>query len=193
MASQILNSEPNNRHPPSFPNRPPRFPCFTVFLLCPLPSNIRATLTRHTKTLLRYSKVAIKIGGKVRLLLALHGWLVRSLLPMIGIGTSPRHETGLGCNMDSNDLFFDCEYYFHIPSNLQYAVCPCFQQWLFPHNNLPPGWPPEASGDTITGTGVPLAQSNLSASPIHRDKQCKISAAQGYLEAAHLRPRSELE
>ncbi len=105
MASQILNSEPNNRHPPSFLNRLPRFPCFIIFLLCPLPSNTRATLTRHTKTLLRYSKVAIKIGGKLDYVLALHGWLVRLLLVMIGIGASPRYETGLGCNMDSTTCY----------------------------------------------------------------------------------------
>jgi len=40
---------------------------------------------------------------------------------------------------------------------------------------------------------VPPAQSNLAASPIQRDKQCKISATQDYLEAAHRCPRSELE
>ncbi len=45
------------------------------------------------------------MGEKLDYVLALHGWLVRSLLAMIGIGTSPRNDTGLGCNLDSTTCY----------------------------------------------------------------------------------------
>ncbi|KAL5316259.1 hypothetical protein ACEPPN_015304 [Leptodophora sp. 'Broadleaf-Isolate-01'] len=73
-----------------------------------------------------------------------------------------------------------------------YAVCPSFRDWLFPHNDLPPGtWqqfsiPPRRDGQQLSASGV-------SRSLDRRDVTCRISGSMEGTQKAHIVPQSEKE
>lgn len=74
--------------------------------------------------------------------------------------------------------------YFHVPSSTansyDYAIFPSFEQWKFPHNNLPPNWTCFAASARREGdVGLaPPSASNLTAAVIHRDGSCRVTNAQ---------------
>ena len=86
--------------------------------------------------------------------------------------------------------------YYYFPSALEsndkepYAVFASFNDWTFPHDNLPPTFasvppapPPSAAG----------AASQLSTAVLVRNPTCRISDYGDALQTAHLCPRNQME
>jgi hypothetical protein len=68
--------------------------------------------------------------------------------------------------LGNDDLLNEKSYYFHVPpsqgDSYIYPVCPSFEHWPFPHNNLPPLWANTPMGrgnvgdaDDVDDFGVP--------------------------------------
>ncbi|MCJ1471161.1 hypothetical protein MMC07_009809 [Pseudocyphellaria aurata] len=94
------------------------------------------------------------------------------------------------------------DYFFHVPSSaldpgasgsevFQYPIVPCFEEWKFPHNNLPSSWIDESPITSDHSNAV--YQSNLALAVRHRDVSCRMSDHQETTELAHLCPRSEAQ
>ncbi|KAH0541387.1 hypothetical protein FGG08_004151 [Glutinoglossum americanum] len=110
--------------------------------------------------------------------------------------------------LDDDQLLTGAEYYFHVPSPsvegsaidegslvspyYRYPVVPNFQEWPFPHHNLPPGW---ADGlmKPSAGSSVIRAPSHHAITVLERDGSCRISDYTEGLSCAHLCPQAELE
>ncbi|KAE8400375.1 hypothetical protein BDV37DRAFT_209902 [Aspergillus pseudonomiae] len=82
------------------------------------------------------------------------------------------------------------DYYFHVPGDHPdpYPIVPSFEDWIFPHERLPPGWkidiPREASHPTPR-------QSTLAEAVLSRDIRCRLTNHIEGTECAHLIPRSQ--
>ncbi|KAJ9654530.1 hypothetical protein H2201_008988 [Coniosporium apollinis] len=91
------------------------------------------------------------------------------------------------------------DYFFCVPSmdsvddvgseTYRYPVVPCFSEWRFPHDNLPPSWAKDTH-DSQTPTSS-FETSNLSVALKVRDGSCRMSAHEEGCQIAHLCPRSE--
>ncbi|KAI9767691.1 MAG: hypothetical protein M1840_005563 [Geoglossum simile] len=81
-----------------------------------------------------------------------------------------------------------------IPPAYKYPVCPTFQHWVFPHNNLPPSWlqsaPPPQPYSSLPFP-VPQALSSLGSAVLLRDGSCRMSNHRDGVQRAHLCPREE--
>lgn len=103
---------------------------------------------------------------------------------------SPRLE------LDHDDLLLDRVLYFHVPTGTgKYPVYPNFDNWAFPHDDLPPHWPPEMGSEReeVEELGAPPSVSTLTAAVLRRDKACVISKQRDCVEKGHLCPRSEVK
>lgn len=114
-------------------------------------------------------------------------------------------ETRLGppLRLEPDQLLKGRHYFFHLPcpdevqgptttQPYRYPVWPSFRYWLFPHDDLPPLWQAQAASDPPQS--APLGQvssSNSGLAVIHRDGSCRVSFHRGYVERAHLVPKSE--
>ncbi|GAB7354924.1 hypothetical protein MBLNU459_g5549t1 [Dothideomycetes sp. NU459] len=111
-----------------------------------------------------------------------------------GYFTRTRDGEALQCDRD--DLLVDRVLYFHVPSSTgRYPIYPDFDNWAFPHDNLPPHWPSAVrSEDGPTDQlGAPPSSSTLTAAVLRRDKACIVSKLRDGVERAHLCPRSGLD
>ncbi|KAK4977389.1 hypothetical protein LTR66_010734 [Elasticomyces elasticus] len=111
-------------------------------------------------------------------------------------GYFTRTRDGPRLELDHDDLLVDRVLYYHVPADTgKYPVYPNFDNWAFPHDDLPPQWPSavrsEGDGDDVTG--APPSSSTLTAAVLRRDKACVISKQGDCVEKAHLCPRSEVK
>ena len=108
-------------------------------------------------------------------------------------------------------LLLGRSYYFYVPNDrhqgsetsssslseaYRYPVCPSFEHWQFPHDNMPPWWPTTTVAEDLIEDPDPLAPpsaSNLTAHILRRDRKCLVTGSKDYIERAHLCPRAELE
>ncbi|KAI9760551.1 MAG: hypothetical protein M1840_002389 [Geoglossum simile] len=114
---------------------------------------------------------------------------------------------GSRITLDDDQMLMGAEYYFHIPypsgsvsamdenspagSYYRYPVVPNFQEWPFPHHNLPPGWADGLMKPSVGGT-VTRAPSHHAITVLERDRSCRISDYTDGLSCAHLCPQAEL-
>jgi hypothetical protein len=92
----------------------------------------------------------------------------------------------LAASMD--EVLTESDYWFHIPNcSSPYPVVPSFQNWQFPHHNLPPGW----GHLPAPKDSVPQASLNTSFAIRVRDQSCRITQCRDCTDAAHLCPCSE--
>lgn len=71
----------------------------------------------------------------------------------------------------------------------KYPVFPCFREWRFPHQSLPPSW----HGGSFSSAICPSDSEpgNVSKAVALRDVSCRVSDHREGCEKAHLCPRSE--
>jgi hypothetical protein len=92
--------------------------------------------------------------------------------------------------MGNDQLLCEENYNFHVPSSGKepYPICPSFEYWRFPHDNIPASW---YSGVQLAPQPNNIPAANLSPAIINRDKSCKLTDYHDGLEGAHLCPRNE--
>ena len=84
-------------------------------------------------------------------------------------------------------------YYFHLATpesddrDLPYAVVPTFEEWEFPHENLPDLWS-NAPKRPALSVSASKAKSNVTVVTRERDKSCRMSGLAEETEVAHLCP-----
>jgi hypothetical protein len=77
------------------------------------------------------------------------------------------------------------------PRGDNYPIVPTFRQWLFPHNNLPPGW--ENIGETQRAALKPGERINASACARIQNQSCRLSNHGDCVSFARLCPLEESE
>ncbi|SLM33288.1 HNH nuclease [Lasallia pustulata] len=95
----------------------------------------------------------------------------------------------------NGDIMPKGEYYFQIEGSTPedpYPIISIFQEWPFPHRDLPRLWADSIQPPSQT-SGSSFAPSNFSNAIITQNKTCRMSGFEDGTEAAHLCPRSELE
>ncbi|TKA59822.1 hypothetical protein B0A49_14042 [Cryomyces minteri] len=110
-------------------------------------------------------------------------------------GYFTRARDGPRLELDHDDLLVDRILYFHVPTDTgKYPVYPNFDNWAFPHDNLPPQWPSavQSEGAGVDELVAPPSSSTLTAAVLRRDKACLISKQRDCVEKGHLCPRSEV-
>ncbi|KAJ9633805.1 hypothetical protein H2199_009218 [Coniosporium tulheliwenetii] len=111
-------------------------------------------------------------------------------------GYFTRTRDGPRLELDYDDLLLDRVFYFHVPTGTgKYPVYPNFDNWAFPHDDLPPHWPSavRSEGEGVDELGAPPSSSTLTAAVLRRDKACVISKQGDCVEKGHLCPRSEVK
>jgi hypothetical protein len=94
---------------------------------------------------------------------------------------------------DMDKILEQSSYYFHLPDHdndpsRPYPIVPTFQEWPFPHDQLPPSWiqaaPPETAEQTFSISGLTTAL-------MQRDISCRITGYRESVQVAHICPQSE--
>ncbi|KAK8149670.1 hypothetical protein G3M48_006098 [Beauveria asiatica] len=104
------------------------------------------------------------------------------------------------CAADWDKMLDKDSYYFHLPYDNDddnnpspYPIVPTFQEWAFPHNQLPSSWThialPEAYGQLLQTHTTPSLNTVL----LLRDEVCAISGCLTMLQTAHVCPKAEEE
>ncbi|KAL9124748.1 MAG: hypothetical protein Q9217_005958 [Psora testacea] len=105
---------------------------------------------------------------------------------------------GQRIELDDDSVLDKDFYYFHVPPSANpttpegkrepYPVFACFNEWIFPHDKLPPSF----TSITVRSSrmrGMPSA-SDLAVYVKYRDSSCRISDYQDGLRAAHICPKN---
>ena len=90
------------------------------------------------------------------------------------------------------------DYYYHVKSTdnagnedrLPYAVVPNFENWAFPHNNLPPLWRKVSRPKSERPKAS--AKSQVTVAVAARDESCVLSRDEEGMQSAHLCPKSQV-
>jgi hypothetical protein len=103
---------------------------------------------------------------------------------------STTQSSGQPLGIGHNKVLTRSNYWFHVPDcPSPYPIVPSFQDWQFPHDDLPPVWkhsstPPKPSSKS-------KAPADFSGTIQARDKSCRITERISCTVAAHVCPRSE--
>ncbi|KAI9776296.1 MAG: hypothetical protein M1839_000456 [Geoglossum umbratile] len=68
----------------------------------------------------------------------------------------------------------------------EYPIVPSFQEWVFPHGNLPPTWTVPSSDDIPT-----TSPSDMASAVLARDPSCQISSHRDCKSCAHICPAAQ--
>ncbi len=113
-------------------------------------------------------------------------------------------ENGLAVPRPPNTMLTGDKYYYHVaPDEVvappdaatngptpPYPICPSFNDWRFPHGELPTWW---SQDDCAYNHPRPLARSNLGGYISSRDSdRCVLSNTADYIERAHIVPSDNL-
>ncbi|KAK5015469.1 hypothetical protein LTR60_002859 [Cryomyces antarcticus] len=111
-------------------------------------------------------------------------------------GYFTRTRDGPRLELGYDDLLVDRVLYFHVPTDIdKYPVYPNFDNWAFPHDDLPPQWPSavRSEGEGDDDLKAPPSSSTLTAAMLRRDRACIVSKQGDCVEKGHLCPRSEVK
>ncbi|KAK5016936.1 hypothetical protein BJ546DRAFT_1013128 [Cryomyces antarcticus] len=90
-----------------------------------------------------------------------------------------------------DDLLTAQIYYFYVPDQDRYPVYPNFDNWTFPHDNLPPYWTSAVPQTRSTPRAFP-APSNVTQLVLDREHGCLITKYEDCVDKAHICPQAEV-